>query len=111
MRRHERNNLATIALAAFSWGFASPVMEKDIEQHLKEIIIETLNLDDMTSEEIDSEQSLMEAGLTLDSIDALELVVRIEQDFGIKIKNSEEARDALQSVQSLKAFVEARQAS
>jgi acyl carrier protein len=47
-------------------------------------------------------------GLSLDSIDALELVVRLEKEFGIKISSSEEARSALGSVAALAAFVRQR---
>ena len=67
-------------------------MSQEIQDQLKEIIVETLNLDDVTPESIESDQSLFESGLGLDSIDVLELVVRIEKEFGVKIENSESAK-------------------
>ena len=51
-----------------------------------------------------------EAGFGLDSVDALELVVRLEKEFGIKISSSEESRRALSSVAGLAEFIRARQA-
>lgn len=85
-------------------------MSDSIEHTIKTIIIETLNLEDMEPEDIQANEPLLGTGMQLDSIDALELVVRIEKAFGIKIKNSEEAKSALQTVASLEAFVRARQA-
>lgn len=81
----------------------------DLKHRLKELIIEALNLEDVEPQDLADDEPLMDAGMGLDSIDALELVVRVEKEFGIKIKNSEEAREALGSVNSLAAFVESRQ--
>ena len=68
---------------------------------LKELIVSALNLDDIEPDEIGSDQPLFGAGLDLDSIDALELVVSIEKKYGIKISSSEESKDALASVNAL----------
>jgi len=78
---------------------------------LKQLIITTLNLEGMTPEQIDDNAPLIGAGLALDSIDALELVVKLEKEFGIKISNSEESRRALASVKTLADFIRARSAA
>jgi len=81
-------------------------MTANIHDRLKQLIVETLNLDDITPEDIQNDQSLFETGLGLDSIDVLELVVRIEKEYNVKIENSESAKKALQSVDSLAAFIQ-----
>lgn len=75
---------------------------------LKHLIVETLRLDDVTPEEIPDDEPLIGAGLNLDSIDALELVVKLEKEFGIKISSSEESRAALTSIAGLASFIRAR---
>lgn len=75
---------------------------------LKQLIITTLNLEGMTPEQIDENAPLIGSGLALDSIDALELVVKLEKEFGIKISSSEESRTALASIASLADFIRNR---
>jgi acyl carrier protein len=75
---------------------------------LKHLIVETLNLEDVNPDEIDENAPLIGSGLALDSIDALELVVKLEKEFGIKISSSEESKAALASVKALADFVRAR---
>lgn len=70
-------------------------------QELKELIVSALNLDDLSPADIEEDQPLFGAGLDLDSIDALELVVSLEKRYGIKIGSSEESKDALASVNAL----------
>ena len=78
---------------------------------LKSRIIESLRLQDLTPEQISDDAPLFGAGLGLDSIDALELVVMLENHYGIVIKDIEEGRPAFQSVRALAAFVQARRTS
>ena len=78
---------------------------------LKSQIIAALNLQDVTPEKIDDEAPLFGAGLGLDSIDALELVVMLEKNYGIVIKDIEEGRPAFRSVRTLADFVDARRTS
>lgn len=73
--------------------------------HLKRLIISTLKLEDVTPEELTDDEPLIGSGLNLDSIDALELVVALEKEFGIKISSSEESREALASVAHLAEFI------
>jgi acyl carrier protein len=83
-------------------------MPDPLTVRLKHLIVTALKLEDITPEQISDTEPLIGAGLNLDSIDALELVVQLEKEFGIKISNSEESRSALASVASLARFVRER---
>ena len=83
-------------------------MSDPLKLRLKHLLVETLKLDDLPAEKIPDDEPLIGSGLNLDSIDALELVVRLEKEFGVKIASSEEARLALGSVNQLAAFIRAR---
>jgi len=74
---------------------------------LKVLIVETLRLEDVTAADIPDDEPLIGGGLSLDSIDALELVVRLEKEFGIKITSSEASKAALASVSGLAAYLRA----
>jgi len=80
----------------------------DLKKKLKELLIERLKFEDMTPEDIKDDEPLFAGGLGLDSIDALEIVVMLETEFGIKVKNESAARDNFRSVASLAQFVEER---
>ena len=79
-----------------------------IKEKLKRILIEELNLEDVTPEEIEDNAPLFGEGLGLDSLDAVELVVLLEKHFGVEVKNLDEGREAFQSVNTLVAFIEER---
>lgn len=83
-------------------------MSAVLAERLKLMIIDTLRLEGVTPADIKDEEPLIGSGLALDSIDALELVVRIEKEFGLKIGNAEESRRALASVASLTRFISER---
>ena len=68
-------------------------------------IIKQLNID-MAPEDLDPERALFGEGLGLDSIDALELIVLIDRDFGIKIGDPKEARKVFQSVRVMAEFIQ-----
>ena len=75
---------------------------------LKTLIITTLKLEDVRPEEIPDDEPLIGSPrFGLDSIDALELVLAIEREFGVKIGSSEESRQALTSISTLAAYLRA----
>lgn len=77
--------------------------------NLKEQIIERLNLTDTKPADIDSDAPLFGEGLGLDSIDALEIIVLLQQVYGIKITNAEEGKKALKSVNTLAEYITEKQ--
>lgn len=80
-------------------------MNELIEQ-LKRELIEELNLEEITPEEIDAEAPLFgDKGLGLDSIDALEIILILERSYGIKIKNPAEGKQIFYSVRTLADFI------
>ncbi|MCD4747115.1 MAG: acyl carrier protein [Bacteroidales bacterium] len=68
---------------------------------LKKEIIEVLNLEEMEIEDIETEAPLFVEGLGLDSIDALELIVLLEKNYGLKIETAEEGKKILYSVKTM----------
>ena len=78
----------------------------DIENRIRHLIVETLNLEDITAEEIDVDEALFGDGLGLDSIDALEIGVEIQKTFGVKIDTQDEKLSSyFFSVRSLSNFI------
>ena len=81
-------------------------MSADLELELKQVIVESLRLEDVSPEDIDSEQPLFVEGLGLDSIDALELAIDIDQHFGVRIKaDDENPRAIFANVRSLAGYI------
>lgn len=72
---------------------------------LKNQIIEVLNLEDMTAADINAEAPLFGEGLGLDSIDALELIVLLEREYGIKLSNPAEGKQIFKSIASIADYV------
>lgn len=72
---------------------------------LKEEIIEILNLEGMTPDDIDNELPLFGDGLGLDSIDALELIVLMEKNYGIKIEDPNKGREIFKSINSMATYI------
>jgi acyl carrier protein len=81
-------------------------MTNDLKRKLKELLIERLKFEDMSPEDISDDEPLFGGGLGLDSIDALEIVVMLESEFGIKVKNETSARDSFRSISTLANYVE-----
>ena len=79
-----------------------------VKEKLKHIFIETLNLEGVTPEQIKDDDILFGDKFGLDSIDAVEIVFQVEKHFGVKIRDMKEGRPALQSINTLAAFIEAR---
>lgn len=79
-------------------------MEELIEQ-LKVQIIKQLNLEDIEPEDIDPDEPLFGEGLGLDSIDALELIVLLEKEYGIKIENPKDGQKVFFSLNTMAEFI------
>lgn len=81
-------------------------MEKaELVKELKELIVNRLKLEDITTGDIGDDDPLFGEGLGLDSIDALELVVALEKNYGIRIPDEDVGRDAFRSVSALADYV------
>jgi len=72
---------------------------------LKEKIIDALNLEEMTPDDIATDEPLFGEGLGLDSIDALELIVLLEKSYGIKLSNPAEGKVIFKSVGTIAEYV------
>jgi acyl carrier protein len=70
-------------------------------EQLKVQIIEALSLEDITPADIDSAAPLFVEGLGLDSIDALELILLLDKQYGVKIEDPKERRNVLQSIDAM----------
>jgi acyl carrier protein len=82
----------------------------DLHRDIKQLIIDALGLEDITPADIGNDQTLFGEGLGLDSVDALELGLAIQKRYGIRIDaDAKDTRNHFTSVDSLAAFVSARQ--
>jgi acyl carrier protein len=77
---------------------------------LKRQIIEQLNLKDLKPEDIGDDQPLFIEGLGLDSIDALELIVLLQQEYAIKLSNAEDGPKVFRTVRTMAEYIIAHQA-
>ena len=83
-------------------------VHEDLELEIKQLIIKSLMLEDVTPSDIDPEAPLFNEGLGLDSIDALDLAMTLEERYGVRgSENAQENRRRYGSVRSLAAFVAA----
>ena len=79
---------------------------RDLEEALKKLIVECLALEDVSPQDIGTEEQLFVEGLGLDSIDALELSMEIEERYGVEFgEDPDQNREIFQSVKTLAAFV------
>ncbi len=82
----------------------------DLETTIKQLIIDTLDLEDIAVDDIDNSEPLFVEGLGLDSIDALELGLALQKGYGVKIDaDSEETREHFSCISSLAALVKKHQ--
>lgn len=84
--------------------------EIELKSRIKKLIVTRLKLE-VNPDDIGDSDPLFGNGLGLDSIDALELVLGIEQEFGVKIEDEEVGVEALASVDSLARFVQSKTAA
>lgn len=82
----------------------------ELIQQLKEQIIKQLNLVDKKPEDIGDDDPLFVEGLGLDSIDALELIVLLQQEYNIKLNSAEEGQSIFRSVSTMADYILERQA-
>lgn len=76
-----------------------------LKQELKEKIINVLNLEDITPADINDGDALFGDGLGLDSIDALELIVMLDKDYGIKLSDPKEGKAIFQSIETMATYI------
>lgn len=79
-----------------------------LKAELKAKIIDALNLEEITVEEIGDNDTLFGDGLGLDSIDALELIVLLDKDYGIKLTDPKEGKSIFHSIETMAAYIEAK---
>jgi len=72
---------------------------------LKQEIIEVLNLEEVKPEDIDNDAPLFGDGLGLDSIDALELIVLLEKNYGIKLQDANQGKEIFKSVNTMAEYI------
>ncbi|AUS05984.1 phosphopantetheine-binding protein [Pseudotamlana carrageenivorans] len=76
-----------------------------LKQELKEFIIEQLNLEDVNVEDIENDDPLFGDGLGLDSIDALELIVMLDKNYGIKLTDPKQGKAIFESIDTMAAYI------
>ncbi|WP_425235533.1 phosphopantetheine-binding protein [Ulvibacterium sp.] len=76
-----------------------------LKEELKSKIIEQLNLEDVSVDEIADNDPLFGDGLGLDSIDALELIVMLDKDYGIKLADPKEGKKIFESVGTMADYI------
>ncbi len=75
-------------------------------QKIKEQVIEVLNLEEVKPQDIDTDAPLFGDGLGLDSIDALELIVLLEKQYGIKIEDPKDGKKIFYSIRTIAEYIE-----
>ena len=80
---------------------------EDLIVKLKQQLIDELNLEEMTPADIDTDAPLFGEGLGLDSIDALEIMLILERNYGIKIQNPSEGKEIFYSIRTLADYIQA----
>lgn len=77
----------------------------EIRKKLKELLVENLSLEDVSPEEIKDDDILFGEGLGLDSLDAVEIVVLLQRNFGLEVKDMKEGRKIFYSIDTLANYV------
>ncbi len=82
--------------------------QNSLNNEIKLLIMDVLNIKDVTPEEVGDEESLFGEGnvLGLDSIDALEIVMALQERYGVRIDDKNQSRFILQSIATIAAFIE-----
>lgn len=99
-----KNNEQSHCSVYFSWYGEHPMNE--LEAELKQLIVESLQLEDIVADQIDSEAPLFGEGLGLDSIDALELAVALSKKYGVQLEaDGPQNREVFASVRQLATYI------
>lgn len=78
-----------------------------LKQELKEKIIDALNLEDLTPQDIEDDAPIFMEGLGLDSIDALELMLLMEKNYGIRLASPAEGKQIFKSINTMAEYIQA----
>jgi len=83
---------------------------EELTQQVRQELIKQLNLEDMLPENFDDNTPLFGEGLGLDSIDSLELVVLMDRNYGLKLKDPKEGRHVFYSIRTMAEYIHANRA-
>lgn len=78
---------------------------EEIRAKLKELLVDNLSLEDITADEIADDEILFGEGLGLDSLDAVEIVVILQRNWGIEIKDMEQGKEIFYSIDTLAKYI------
>ncbi len=76
-----------------------------IRKDLKEMIVHDLSLEDVNPVDIKDDEALFGEGLGLDSLDAVEIVVLLQRNFGIEVKNMDQGKEIFRSIDTIANYV------
>ena len=76
-----------------------------IREKLKQLLVENLSLEDVNPEDLKDDEVLFGEGLGLDSLDAVEIVVLLQRNFGLQVKDMDQGREIFYSVDTLARYV------